>query len=331
MAVYTEVSFSQAQELLHQLSLGELQSMEGSSGGIENTNYFVSAERDGAVAHYVLTLFERLSAEQLPFYLNLMRHLAQRGLPVPQPMANALGQILHTVQGKPAAVVNRLPGRSQLAPTPAHCAALGATLAQLHRVGRDFDESLPNLRGLDWWNATVPVVQPFLDATQSALIRSELAYQNHVAASSAYAALPRGPIHADLFRDNALFEGEQLTGVFDFYFAGVDSWLFDLAVCLNDWTMDPQTAAPDAVRFAALLQAYAQVRALTRTERQLLPAMLRAAALRFWLSRLWDFHLPRDAQLLQAHNPGQFENILRERAAHPVTLDVFAHPTAETP
>ncbi len=320
MAVYTEVSFSQAQELLNQLSLGDLQSLEGSSGGIENTNYFVSAEQGGVVAHYVLTLFERLSFEQLPFYLNLMRHLARRGLPGPQPMPNALGLILHRLQGKPAAVVNRLPGKSQLTPTPAHCAALGAALAQLHLVGRDFDQSLPNLRGLDWWNATVPVVLPFLDASQSALIRSELAYQNHVAASSAYAALPRGPIHADLFRDNALFEGEELTGVFDFYFAGVDSWLFDLAVCLNDWALAPQTATPDAARFSALLHAYDQVRALTQAERRLLPAMLRAAALRFWISRLWDLHLPRDAQLLQAHDPGQFEQILRERAVHPVTL-----------
>ncbi|MEI8325468.1 MAG: phosphotransferase, partial [Betaproteobacteria bacterium] len=149
-------------------------------------------------------------------------------------------------------------------------------------------------------------------------------YQNHVAASSAYAALPRGAINADLFREKALFEGEQLSGVFDFYFAGVDSWLFDLAVCLNDWTMDPHTAAPDPARFAALLRAYGQVRALTQAERHLLPAMLRAAALRFWLSRLWDFHLPRNAQLLQAHDPGQFEAILRERVVHPVTLDAPA-------
>ncbi|MEI8325768.1 MAG: phosphotransferase, partial [Betaproteobacteria bacterium] len=178
MAVYTEVNFSQAQELLQHLALGELQSLEGSSGGIENTNYFVSAERGGSVSHYVLTLFERLSFEQLPCYLNLMRHLAQRGLPVPLPMANGSGKNLHRVQGMPAALVKRLPGASQLAPQVAHCASLGAALAQLHRVGRDFNESLPNLRGLDWWNATVPVVLPFLDEAKAALLRSELAYQN---------------------------------------------------------------------------------------------------------------------------------------------------------
>jgi homoserine kinase type II len=151
-------------------------------------------------------------------------------------------------------------------------------------------------------------------------LRGELAYQTHVAEDSAYAALPRGPIHADLFRDNVLFQGERLSGVFDFYFAGVDSWLFDLAVCLNDWAMNPQTAVPDAAGFQALLAAYEQVRPLTGAERQLLNAMLRAAALRFWLSRTCDFHLPRDASLLQAHDPSHFERVLRERIAHPVTL-----------
>jgi homoserine kinase type II len=320
MAVYTEVTFPQTQQLLSALNLGELQALEGSALGIENTNYFLAVAHGGELRHYVLTLFERLTAEQLPFYLALMQQLARSGLPVPNPVANAKGQILHQVQGKPAALVNRLPGKSQLAPAPAHCAALGATLARLHLAARDCPLQQKHLRGLDWWNATSPVVLPFLDSGQSALLRSELAYQNHVAESSACAALPRGPIHADLFRDNVLFEGERLSGVFDFYFAGVDSWLFDLAVCLNDWAMNPQTAAPDAAGFAALLAAYEQVRPLTGPERELLNAMLRAAALRFWLSRTCDYHLPRDASLLQAHDPSHFERVLRDRIVHPVTL-----------
>lgn len=320
MAVYTEVSFEQARQLVHELGLGELKSLEGSVGGIENTNYFLATEQGGTPAHHVLTLFERLRKEQLPFYLNLMRHLALRGLPVPNPVANAKGQILHTVQGKPAALVNRLPGRSQLTPGPAHCAALGRALAQLHLAARDFDMRQPHLRGLAWWNDTVPQVLPYLDPGQAALMRSELAYQNHVGASSVCAALPRGPIHADLFRDNVLFQGEHLSGLFDFYFAGVDSWLFDLAVCLNDWAMDAQSAAPSAEGFDALLGAYEEVRPLTAAEREVLGAMLRAAALRFWISRLHDLHLPRDASLLQAHDPGHFERVLRERASHPVTL-----------
>jgi homoserine kinase type II len=164
------------------------------------------------------------------------------------------------------------------------------------------------------------VVLPYLSPEQAALIRSELAFQNHIAASSAYAALPRGPVHADLFRDNVMFDGEQLTGFFDFYFAGVDTWLFDLAVCLNDWCIDLQTGAHDAARAQAMIAAYQAVRPLTGAERQLLPALLRAGALRFWISRLWDFHLPREASMLTPHDPTHFERVLRARVTHPVVL-----------
>jgi len=161
---------------------------------------------------------------------------------------------------------------------------------------------------------------PHIDAEAAALLRAELAYQNHVAAGSSYAALPRGPVHADLFRDNVMFEGEQLTGFFDFYFAGVDTWLFDLAVCLNDWCIDLPTGRHDAPRARALLDAYQAVRPLTAAERELLPAMARAGALRFWISRLWDFYLPREAAMLTPHDPTHFERVLRERVQHPVTL-----------
>jgi homoserine kinase type II len=320
MAVFTEVSFDEASAFLQALNLGPLQSMEGCAGGIENTNYFVTTDQ-GA---YVLTLFERLTFEQLPFYLHLMKHLALKGIPVPDPAADRDGDILHRLKDKPAAVVNRLRGKSELAPTPAHCAAVGTMLAKLHLAARDYDRQQPNLRGLPWWNETVPLVLPHLDGSQAALIRSELAYQNHVAASSAYAALPRGAIHADLFRDNVMFDSAQgapvLTGFFDFYFAGVDSWLFDIAVSLNDWCIDLPSGATDAARTSSFLQAYAAVRPLTAAERQLLPAMLRAGALRFWISRLWDFHLPREASMLQPHDPAHIERVLRQRLAHPVQL-----------
>ncbi len=317
MAVFTEVSEQEAGALLRQLDLGELQSLRGIQGGIENTNYFVTAQQDGAAAEYVLTLFERLTFEQLPFYLHLMKHLAHKGIPVPDPQADRHGEILHTVCGKPAALVNRLSGSSELSPTPAHCAAVGAMLARMHLAGRDFSRVQPNLRGLAWWNETVPVVLPFLDAAQSALIRAELAYQNHIAAGPAYAALPRGPVHADLFRDNVMFEGAELTGFFDFYFAGVDTWLFDIAVCLNDWCIDLPTGAQDDERTEAFLEAYAAVRPLQSAEHRLLPAMLRAGALRFWLSRLWDLHLPREASLLKPHDPTHFERVLRGRLRQP--------------
>lgn len=326
MAVYTEVDEAQARELLQTLDLGELTALRGIEGGIENTNYFLSTTQ----GEWVLTLFERLTHAQLPFYLHLMKHLAAHGIPVPEPQPKRPGvrlrpgedDILHTLCGKPAAVVNRLRGKSELAPRSAHCAAVGDMLARAHLAARDYERRQPNLRGLPWWNETVPVVLPYLDEAQSALIRSELAYQNHVAAGSAYAALPRGAVHADLFRDNVMFDGtpEQpvLSGFFDYYFAGVDTWLFDLAVTLNDWAVDPPTGAADPERSAALLGAYQAVRPLTDAERRLLPAMLRAGALRFWLSRLWDFHLPREASLLTPHDPRHFERVLRQRIAAPL-------------
>jgi homoserine kinase type II len=322
MAVYTEVTADEARTLLRQLKLGELKNMQGCAGGIENTNYFVSTELAGQVHDYVLTLFERLTFEQLPFYLALMKHLAQRGIPVPDPNANANGDLVFEVNGKPAAVVNKLAGTSELAPTPKHCAEVGATLAKMHLAGRDFPGSQPNLRGLAWWNETVPVVLPYLSAPQAALLQSELAFQNHIAKSDAYAALPRGPIHGDLFRDNVMFEDQHgkthLTGFFDFYFAGVDTWLFDLAVSLNDWCVKLDNGSHDNERFESFVAAYRAVRPLEAAESELLPAMLRAAALRFWLSRLWDYHLPRAASMLKAHDPSHFERVLRERIAHPI-------------
>ncbi len=335
MAVFTEVTFEQAAEFLQSLGLGQLQNLEGCAGGIENTNYFADTDQ----GRWVLTLFERLSFEQLPFYLHLMKHLASQGIPVPDPQARpdapAKGQpqaspLLHRLCDKPAAVVNRLPGAIELEPTPGHCRAVGEMLARMHLAGRDFDRQQPNLRALPWWNETVPEVLPFLSEDQTRLILSELAYQNHLAQQPAYRSLPRGPIHADLFRDNVMFEGRgeqaRLCGLFDFYFAGWDHWLFDLAVCMNDWCVDLKSGARDPERGQALLRAYHAVRPLGAAERRLLAAMRRAGALRFWLSRLWDLHLPRQATVLKAHDPSHFERVLRQCIDDPLLPDL--PPTA---
>lgn len=316
MAVYTEVSFDEAGAFLGSLNLGQLQTIKGAAGGIENTNYFVDTDQ----GQYVLTLFERLSFEQLPFYLHLMKHLASHGIPVPDPVADNRGNILHRLKGKPAAVVNKLRGHSELTPTTAHCTALGDMLARMHLAGQDYPRQQPNLRALSWWNDTVPLVLPHLSSEQRSLLLGELAYQNHIAESSAYGSLPRGAIHADLFRDNVMFENGELTGFFDFYFAGCDTLLFDIGICLNDWCIDLDSGALDTDRADALLTAYQRVRPLTAQERTLLPALQRAGALRFWISRLWDFYLPRDAAVLKAHDPSHFERVLRERLAHPYLL-----------
>ncbi|SEL87409.1 homoserine kinase [Roseateles sp. YR242] len=315
MAVFTDVTPAQAQTLLDTLNLGELQSLKGISAGIENTNYFVTT----AKGEFVLTLFERLTFEQLPFYLELMRHLAGRGIPVPAPQPDTEGRILHTLCGKPAAVVEKLRGGHQLAPDQFHCEQVGAGLARMHLAGADFALHQENLRGLPWWRETVPVVLPHLAPPQATLLGEELAFQEHLAPGAAQ--LPRGPVHADLFRDNVMFEGlpgrERLSGFFDFYFAGVDTFLFDLCVCLNDWCIDLASGRLDEQRATAFVAAYEAVRPLTGAEHRLMPGMLRAAALRFWISRLWDYHLPREASLLKPHDPTHFERVLRERIARP--------------
>ncbi len=317
MAVYTVLAFDAAAALVDRLGLGTLSALEPIASGIENTNYFA----DTRSGRYVLTVFERLGFEQLPFYLGLMKHLAEHGLPVPAPKADADGGLVHRLADKPAAVVDRLPGSHRLAPDAAHCALLGAMLGRMHLAGADFALAQPNLRGLDWWAESVPIVAPFVSHAERALLQSELDWQRRLAASPAQAGLPRGPIHADLFRDNVMFvegpDGDRIGGLFDFYFAGVDTWLYDLAVCLNDWCIDLESGRLAEDRASALVRAYHEARPLGATECRLLPAAMRAGAFRFWLSRLRDLHQPREAALLTAHDPAHFERVLRERIANP--------------
>lgn len=317
MAVYTEVGFEQADSLCQRLGLGALTALQGIHSGIENTNYYATTVR----GQWVLTLFERLAPEQLPYYLRLMQHLAERGIPVPAPQPTADGSLLHTLAGKPASVVTRLPGSHRLRPDADHCAQVGAMLARMHRAGTDFPLQQPHLRGLAWWTETVPVVLPYLPDAQAALLREELAYQQQLAASPAGQALPRGPIHADLFRDNVMFDDtagpDRLCGFFDFYFAGTDTWLFDIAVCLNDWCTDLDNGELNEARATAFMAAYEAVRLLTHGEVRAMPALLRAAALRFWISRLWDWHLPRASALLTPKDPAHFERVLTHRIASP--------------
>jgi homoserine kinase type II len=313
MAVFTAVTLDDLNQWIKQFPLGRAVALEGIASGIENSNFFLTTER----GEYVLTIFENLDFEQLPFYLQLMGHLAARGIPVPDPVANADGELVAALRGKPAAIVSRLAGSSQMDPQAPHCAEVGAMLARMHLAGRDFPMQQPNLRGLDWWVATAPQVLPFLAPDNARLLSAEIAFQQAFAAGESYRRLPRGPVHADLFRNNVMFVGEKLTGCFDFYFAGCDTWLFDLAVTVNDWCIDQASGKLDAARVAALLSAYQEVRAFTPEEQAAWQPMLRAAALRFWLSRLYDLHLPREAELLTPHDPTHFERILRDRIANP--------------
>jgi homoserine kinase type II len=313
MAVFTAVSLDDLTSWIEQFPLGKAIAINGIASGIENSNFFITTER----GEFVLTIFETLSFEQLPFYLQLMRHLAERGVLVPAPVANDKGELVVALHGKPAAIVSKLDGSSQMDPQPVHCAAVGAMVAKMHLAARDFPLVQPNLRGLAWWQQATPQVLPFLDDAKAALLRAEIDFQQAVAAGATYGALARGPVHADLFRNNVMFDGERLTGFFDFYFAGCDTWLFDLAVTVNDWCIDQSSGRLDEARVHALLDAYHAVRPFTQPERLSWQPMLRAAALRFWLSRLYDLYLPREAEILTPHDPSHFERILRERIATP--------------
>lgn len=315
MAVFTALTRAEAADFLAQFALGELVEFEGIAAGIENTNFFVTTTR----GRYVLTVFERLSFKQLPFYLQLMRHFAQRGLPVPAPQENRHGALLSEIKGKPAAIVTRLEGRAVAQPTAAHCAAVGTMLARLHLAGADFPLFQPHLRGIGWWKESVPKLEPHVPDELFHRLADELIVQDSFFRSPRFERLPSGPIHADLFRDNVLLvptpEGDAIGGLIDFYFAGCSIWLFDLAVTMNDWCIDPASGAFDMPRAMALIEAYHAVRPLVEDEQQCWRTVLRAAALRFWISRLYDLHLPRPAQVLKPHDPTHFERVLERRIA----------------
>jgi len=304
LSVYTPVTEAELAAWLGNYSVGTLAALEPIKAGIENTNYFVTTSQ----GRYVLTLFERLPAAELPFYLDLMAHLARHGIPCPAPIADLQDRYLQQLNGKPAALVTRLPGRSLDAPGERECDELGALLGRLHLAGRSYPGYLENPRGPKWWRIAAKEVMPFLKKDQSELLEKELRFQSE----QRFPDLPRGPVHADLFRDNTLLEKGRISGVIDFYFAGVDCLLYDIAVCVNDWCLK-DGAALDAGRTRALLACCQGVRPFTPLEQAAWPAMLRAAALRFWLSRLHDYHLPRAGMLVHAHDPEHFRRILEDR------------------
>jgi homoserine kinase type II len=322
MAVFTPIDLGDiTQWIAQEFDIGQATEIRGIHGGIENSNFFLDTVKDGKKQEYVLTIFERLSTQQLPYYLELMRHLANKGIPVPKPIENNKGEILFHLKGKPAAIVTKLPGLSRLQPGVNHCGLVGEMLAKMHLAGKDFPKTQENLRSLGWWQETVPLVLQHLNSSQKELLTHELQTQEAFFSSSAYDALPQGASHCDLFRDNVLFDPkhsskpsqDHLGGFFDFYFAGTDKWLFDIAVTANDWCLAENKQDLDPARLTAFLEAYQAVRPFTKEEQASWPLMLRAAALRFWISRLWDFYLPRDAQMLTPHDPTHFERILLNR------------------
>ena len=315
MAVFTPVTQEQLAQWLAPLNLGSLVEYKGIANGIENSNFFVTLNHNGTETEYVLTIFEVLKAEQLPFYLELMQHLALKGLPVPRPYADGSGALFRTLAGKPACLVSKLAGKDNHEPTPAHCASVGRTLAQMHLAVSDFKGTQPNLRGLDWWLEMESKVKEFLPEPIAELLHDEVYAQDSFAKTEQYRALPTGAGHCDLFVDNVLFADPNTPSFIDFYFAGVDRFLFDLAVTANDWCIDRASGEFLQEHLSALLQAYHAVKPLNDADKNAWTMMLRAAALRFWISRLYDYYRTRSAEMLTPKDPTHFERILKLRRA----------------
>lgn len=314
MAVFTTLSFGEVSEALARFDIGRAVELVPIAGGIENTNYFLDTDR----GRWVLTVFERLPADQLPFYLEFCEHLKSHFCPVASPVRTREGKLFDFIHGKPFSIANRLEGEGVEDVTAGECASMALILAQMHIAALSFKPQQDNLRGFKWIQATAPKLRPHVPEAVYSKLADEVCHQAGIFSSPAYAELTKTACHCDLFRNNTLIADHEtgaghVAGVFDFYFAGCSPWLFDLAVCVNDWCIDPATGLLDETRTAAFLDNYHAVRPLTVNERSLWRDMLRAAALRFWTSRLYDFYLPREASLLKPHDPTHFERVLDDR------------------
>jgi homoserine kinase type II len=305
LSVYTLVGREELAAWLQPLGVGELREYVGIAAGMQNSNYFV----DTAGGRFVLTLFEQLAAPELDFYLALQDHLASRGLPCPRPLADAAGRRWRPLAGKPAALLSRLPGGAIEIPDAGQCRAVGRLLGELHVAAADFPAPPPNPCGAGWCRRIGTSLLPRLNPDEAALLQDELAFQ----AAQDYGGLPHGVIHADLFRDNVLWDGNQPSGVLDFYFAGADCLLLDLAVVANDWCASTE-------ELAALVAGYCAVRLPGEAEAVAWPVLRRAAALRFWLLRLEARHQPRSGEVVTVKDPDHFCRLLENLRLAPAAL-----------
>ncbi|MGE0564014.1 MAG: homoserine kinase [Pseudolabrys sp.] len=306
MAVYTDVSEDDLIRFLAQYDIGALLSYKGIAEGVENSNFLVHTER----GHFILTLYEkRVAAADLPFFLALMEHLADRGLNCPQPVHNKKGVVLGEIAGRPAAIVTFLDGLWIRRPGVKHCAAVGEALARLHLAGKDFDMTRANALSVGSWRALFEQADGRANSVQHGLADT-ISRELDVLEKSWPRGLPDGVIHADLFPDNVFFLGDQLSGLIDFYFACTDTLAYDVAICLNAWCFEPDHSY-NVTKGRALLQAYSAVRAFGAAEREALPVLARGSALRFLLTRLVDWLAVPEGALVRPKDPLEYFRKLR--------------------
>lgn len=306
MSVFTTLSLEEVQQWLLPFNVGALLTLRGIAAGITNTNYFVETSQ----ARFVLTVFEKNDFDELPYFVHLMTYLSSNGILCPMPILDQRGVALHRIHGKPALMVSCLKGTDISVPNLTQIAAVAHTLARMHLAGQGFHEQSHNQRGPGWRVMTAQQVLPRLNPVQQHLLQTELEFQHGLDLS----ALPHGVIHGDLFRDNILFDGDVLGGFIDFYYACHDVLAYDVAIAVNDWCIDANGRF-ESDKLAVFMNAYNTVRPFTAEEKAQWPALLRRAALRFWLSRLYDFYFPVAGELTHAKDPAHFERILLHRKA----------------
>lgn len=313
MSVYTEVPADALNHFLRDYALGEVLALDGILDGVENTNYFLTT----SCGRYVLTLFEATPAAALPFCLDFMACCAAYGVPAPRPVRGRDGIALRRLCERPAAVVECLPGRSVSAPSEAQCAAVGSLLGRMHRAAAGFSGTRSSARGSAWRLETGLRLASRAGPADLCLLREELGLQ----AQDPLAGLPAGVVHGDLFRDNVLFEGPRLSGVIDFYYAATEPFIYDLAVAASDWGFT--RAGADPPRLRALLGAYRGIREVSTAERAAWPTALRAAGLRFWLSRLHDALFRKPGSMVLAKDPAACRAIVLAARREPERLQAL--------
>jgi homoserine kinase type II len=306
MAVYTEVGDAELEAFLADYDIGEAEALKGVAEGVENSNYLLTTTK----GQYFLTLYEkRVDPKDLPFFLGLMDHLAARGITCPKPIHGRDGNAIRALAGKPAAVTTFLHGLWPRRIGVHHCGPIGEATARLHLAGRDFAIKRPNALSVQGWRLLFDGVRAHADDVARGLAR-ELDAEIDFFEANWPQGLPGGVIHADLFPDNVFFLHEKLSGLIDFYFACNDALAYDVAICLNAWCFEPDRSF-NATKARALLQGYDKVRPLTDEERRVLPLLARGAALRFLLTRLYDWvHTPADA-LVKRKDPLEYLAYLR--------------------
>ncbi|MGO4712479.1 homoserine kinase [Bradyrhizobium sp. 2TAF24] len=306
MAVYTDVSAEELAEFLSRYDIGDLLSYKGIAEGVENSNFLLHTSR----GYFILTLYEkRVDARDLPFFLGLMTHLAGHGLRCMQPVLTRGGEALGTLAGRPAAIIDFVEGVWPRRPNVQHCAAVGGALAQMHLAGADFTMTRPNALSLAGWRPLFAAVESRADELQAgarALLARELDDLEHAWPRT----LPTGVIHADLFPDNVLFLGEQLSGLIDFYFACNDILAYDVAICLNAWCFEIDHSF-NVTKARAFLNGYNRVRPLSAAEQNALPLLARGAAMRFLLTRFVDWLNVPPGALVKPKDPQEYLRKLR--------------------